>query len=133
VLYDWIIATLSCLAAHSFASQPLDFSFFFQAEDGIRDRNVTGVQTCALPILDWIDNFVSKKITAIPANTDDYELKIFDDAGEMFEEIERKDETHTLSRIVATFDYEHKKDGTDYYVEEIGFKGLWNSTNDKRT
>src|SRR5699024_11922980 len=24
---------------------------FFQAEDGIRDRNVTGVQTCALPIL----------------------------------------------------------------------------------
>src|SRR5699024_9859333 len=25
--------------------------FFFQAEDGIRDRNVTGVQTCALPIL----------------------------------------------------------------------------------
>src|SRR6266513_990092 len=28
----------------------LDF-FFFQAEDGIRCRNVTGVQTCALPIL----------------------------------------------------------------------------------
>src|SRR5699024_11849477 len=26
-------------------------NFFFQAEDGIRDRNVTGVQTCALPIL----------------------------------------------------------------------------------
>src|SRR5699024_12134749 len=25
--------------------------FVFQAEDGIRDRNVTGVQTCALPIL----------------------------------------------------------------------------------
>src|SRR5256885_10065560 len=26
-------------------------SFFFQAEDGIRDYKVTGVQTCALPIL----------------------------------------------------------------------------------
>ena len=25
---------------------------FFQAEDGIRDRLVTGVQTCALPISD---------------------------------------------------------------------------------
>src|SRR5437773_10821880 len=25
-------------------------AFFFQAEDGIRDRDVTGVQTCALPI-----------------------------------------------------------------------------------
>src|SRR6266513_4270018 len=24
--------------------------FFFQADDGIRDRNVTGVQTCDLPI-----------------------------------------------------------------------------------
>src|SRR5438067_13936381 len=28
----------------------LYYYFFFQAEDGIRDRNVTGVQTCALPI-----------------------------------------------------------------------------------
>src|SRR5690554_7287639 len=27
-----------------------DFFFFFQAEDGIRDADVTGVQTCALPI-----------------------------------------------------------------------------------
>src|SRR5690348_17426498 len=26
------------------------FVFFFQAEDGIRDGRVTGVQTCALPI-----------------------------------------------------------------------------------
>src|SRR5437763_16597608 len=26
------------------------FFFFFQAEDGIRDTSVTGVQTCALPI-----------------------------------------------------------------------------------
>src|SRR6266498_5210774 len=26
------------------------FVFFFQAEDGIRDADVTGVQTCALPI-----------------------------------------------------------------------------------
>src|SRR5207248_6930539 len=29
----------------------VSFFFFFQAEDGIRDRTVTGVQTCALPIL----------------------------------------------------------------------------------
>src|SRR5690349_24383492 len=28
----------------------MKFSFFFQAEDGIRDLYVTGVQTCALPI-----------------------------------------------------------------------------------
>src|SRR5256885_5126745 len=30
------------------------FFFFFQAEDGIRDYKVTGVQTCALPIF-WDD------------------------------------------------------------------------------
>src|SRR5215510_16147978 len=28
----------------------MSFFFFFQAEDGIRDGHVTGVQTCALPI-----------------------------------------------------------------------------------
>src|SRR3712207_9208450 len=30
------------------------FFFFFQAEDGIRDIGVTGVQTCALPIYLWM-------------------------------------------------------------------------------
>src|SRR5699024_11837647 len=35
------------------------FFFFFQAEDGIRDRNVTGVQTCALPI------FEAREATAV--------------------------------------------------------------------
>src|SRR5256885_4166082 len=33
------------------ASYLLVCFFFFQAEDGIRDYKVTGVQTCALPIL----------------------------------------------------------------------------------
>src|SRR5699024_11218790 len=36
---------------YMYASTLYVFFFFFQAEDGIRDRNVTGVQTCALPIL----------------------------------------------------------------------------------
>src|SRR2546430_8392218 len=36
------------------------FLFFFQAEDGIRDLTVTGVQTCALPIsLSLRDRFSS--------------------------------------------------------------------------
>src|SRR2546425_5268797 len=37
------------------------FFFFFQAEDGIRDKLVTGVQTCALPI--WRGSY-----TIQPAN-----------------------------------------------------------------
>src|SRR5256885_10848311 len=32
------------------ATQRATLRFFFQAEDGIRDYKVTGVQTCALPI-----------------------------------------------------------------------------------
>src|SRR5699024_11754788 len=36
-----VISILPVLAA---------YIFFYQAEDGIRGRNVTGVQTCALPI-----------------------------------------------------------------------------------
>src|SRR5437879_9636299 len=34
------------------------FIFFFQAEDGIRDTSVTGVQTCALPIFAEADYIV---------------------------------------------------------------------------
>src|SRR2546429_6334320 len=39
----------SCASATR-ASSRYTFCFFFQAEDGIRDVAVTGVQTCALPI-----------------------------------------------------------------------------------
>src|SRR5206468_5982540 len=40
----------SLLSIRLFAYYYLWFFFFFQAEDGIRDLIVTGVQTCALPI-----------------------------------------------------------------------------------
>src|SRR5437763_15973149 len=39
------------------------FSFFFQAEDGIRDTSVTGVQTCALPILRCADTTCTATVT----------------------------------------------------------------------
>src|SRR6266496_5469373 len=42
--------------------------FFFQAEDGIRDLYVTGVQTCALPI--WRGRGVAQR----PATRDDRDL-----------------------------------------------------------
>src|SRR5256886_14196611 len=38
--------------------------FFFQAEDGIRDLTVTGVQTCALPI--WFINHMTYVIRPAP-------------------------------------------------------------------
>src|SRR5256885_14917920 len=47
----------------------IDFSFFFQAEDGIRDYKVTGVQTCALPIFSMdvarFGAFATPKYTAL--------------------------------------------------------------------
>src|SRR5205823_9516034 len=48
--------------------------FFFQAEDGIRDKLVTGVQTCALPIFDLVRNPLiggSKGVTMAQAGPDD--------------------------------------------------------------
>src|SRR2546430_5552178 len=51
------------------------FFFFFQAEDGIRDLTVTGVQTCALPILNngkkssrelFLPLFINRSIVFFP-------------------------------------------------------------------
>src|SRR5688572_31737623 len=44
------------------------FFFFFQAEDGIRDLTVTGVQTCALPI--WSVNDPLTKGAGVRKSTD---------------------------------------------------------------
>src|SRR5262249_57220029 len=41
---------VSCHLAGTACFAHVLFVFFFQAEDGIRDWSVTGVQTCALPI-----------------------------------------------------------------------------------
>src|SRR2546427_8589717 len=51
--YPWADALgmlLLSIAAVVPAATGFLFFFFFQAEDGIRDLTVTGVQTCALPI-----------------------------------------------------------------------------------
>src|SRR5262249_59043455 len=40
-----------CISYVRYVSSCAGCVFFFQAEDGIRDWSVTGVQTCALPIL----------------------------------------------------------------------------------
>src|SRR5258708_4857385 len=44
------------------------FFFFFQAEDGIRDDLVTGVQTCALPISTRSGNLAIPLVKALTAN-----------------------------------------------------------------
>src|SRR5258708_14362552 len=49
----------------------ITFGFFFQAEDGIRDDLVTGVQTCALPISNYILS------TSLPANNNQYTQMLY--------------------------------------------------------
>src|SRR5256885_3759463 len=46
--------------------------FFFQAEDGIRDYKVTGVQTCALPILECcrLDKWFPRLLSVAFSNRD---------------------------------------------------------------
>src|SRR5687767_15517544 len=46
----------------------LGFFFFFQAEDGIRDKLVTGVQTCALPISVEEDTFLVHRDSVVDAD-----------------------------------------------------------------
>src|SRR5207245_3233728 len=45
--------------------------FFFQAEDGIRDATVTGVQTCALPISSKLCPWVGGMLPAISSSGSD--------------------------------------------------------------
>src|SRR5699024_3945398 len=67
----------------------IELDFFFQAEDGIRDRNVTGVQTCALPIWNIVTsgiNDTAKNFSGV--NNVDHDLR-YDQANE-FVEISKK-------------------------------------------
>src|SRR5256885_5529638 len=48
------------LAAVSSSVSIFVWCFFFQAEDGIRDYKVTGVQTCALPIYPVVGSYVNQ-------------------------------------------------------------------------
>ncbi|MBC2117955.1 DUF2075 domain-containing protein [Listeria booriae] len=85
-------------------------------------------------VLNWIDAFSNKKVLDLPDNKkDSFELKIFSDADKMYQEIRKKNEEYGLSRLVATFDYMHKKDGQDYFIEEGNFKLSWNRTHYKNT
>src|SRR5437667_441184 len=54
-----VFISMRCTLCGHFLQVALTVFLFFQAEDGIRDRDVTGVQTCALPIsLEFVAEYV---------------------------------------------------------------------------
>src|SRR2546421_2386130 len=63
--------------------EPSCYLFFFQAEDGIRDLIVTGVQTCALPISHNRSTLVKPRIIiGIPSGITEVERRAVREAAE---------------------------------------------------
>src|SRR5690625_7345800 len=92
---------------------PLVDFFFFQAEDGIRAGHVTGVQTCALPILLSIRHFSSKPNEKRPCWNDSFkrseERRVgkesrFPMAPESGKTIDEKDPTRIIKRKSGVMD-----------------------------
>ncbi|VXC62217.1 Endonuclease [Bacillus sp. 349Y] len=83
--------------------------------------------------LQWIQQFVRKKIMPLPKRDPHFEFELFDDPEQFKAAIEEKNEEKGLSRIVSTFDYLHKKDGNTYYVDKDGLNMPWNQTQDSIT
>src|SRR2546430_13387021 len=86
-------------------SRPLvlscDFFFFFQAEDGIRDLTVTGVQTCALPI-SHPDHVMTHKISLVAFDAAG-DPECYPDAGEPWQPLKLYyNMTFTKDRVVRS-------------------------------
>src|SRR5699024_11620826 len=102
---------------------------FFQAEDGIRDRNVTGVQTCALPISKRGEREVSKEITeSTITGPDGTEIKsLFELNEDVAEELEDAEESDaTLEEVL-----QDKDDVTSYYAETYMMINAFDGSSDK--
>src|SRR3989441_2937321 len=75
----------SNVARHCFDTidrSAVSFFFFFQAEDGIRDKLVTGVQTCALPI--YVPEVALRQVDACAVDEDvDAAVALEDRGGDL--------------------------------------------------
>src|SRR5215210_8170075 len=94
------------------AKQP----FFFQAEDGIRDTSVTGVQTCALPI--WRDGKLHGRRTLKRSAEMRLLVAAFGDPGHAFPAIALGRELASRGHRVVVETWERWRDAT----EEVGLE-----------
>src|SRR5256885_13845906 len=90
--------------------------FFFQAEDGIRDYKVTGVQTCALPILPdggtipvsqtLPDVNLDEILASLDTDTRDYLLLLLNDGAQgLGSDAKGRDLARAVRRIAPTARY----------------------------
>src|SRR3984893_14821418 len=93
------------------------FFFFFQAEDGIRDGHVTGVQTCALPISLWANVKIDRSNNDVSPQRRDRSLMRY-----MFQENNRAviDDGVNAGELTE----ERDQDGHDQCFSECGIQQI---------
>src|SRR5208283_4343943 len=92
MLFSFLLVVIVCVGFF--------FFFFFQAEDGIRDRDVTGVQTCALPILGESEKHIAGAFAEAKARKP--AILFFDEIEALAARRRGGDHDHTSS-MVSTF------------------------------
>src|SRR5256885_2018802 len=95
--------------------------FFFQAEDGIRDYKVTGVQTCALPILAGMA-LAASLFTALPAMAQNAtpKVQIKTSMGDIVLELNEAKAPKTVANFMQYVRDKHY-DGTVFHRVMDGF------------
>lgn len=84
-------------------------------------------------VIDWIDKLVEQRLLSPWPETDCFDFQVVADPSRFKAMIWEKDKVLGLSRIIGTFDYEHKKDGNSYLVDPGGINLPWNSTVNNQT
>src|SRR5690606_40877017 len=86
------------------------FCFFFQAEDGIRDFHVTGVQTCALPISARYFCPDSIRTNNVPPKVVLTELRILNQPIEVNQEINGREVLQRPLYLSSSIDLTHRSE-----------------------
>src|SRR2546422_223519 len=80
------------------------FFFFFQAEDGIRDVAVTGVQTCALPIYRWVGRGPALRLKHADGRTEERSFEALADWSSRFANFLEADGVAKGDRVAVMLD-----------------------------
>src|SRR5687768_18200827 len=100
------------------------FFFFFQAEDGIRDVAVTGVQTCALPILVRTSTFCKLASTQHPSTEINH--LIIQERGTKYRSEEHTSELQSRLHLVCRLLLEKKKKKKNKTIDQNNNKNMKN-------